>query len=180
MKARSAISRSPDLPVAEPAAPDADPSWREVVAVLDEELARVPEKLRGPLVLCYLEGLTRDEAAARLGCPLGTLKGRLERGRELLRRRLERRGLALSTILAALALERLTVSPALASAAVNNVLTQAVSTRVLDQAQGIGSTSPFSLVKSTLALLLLAGAVIAGATAFFPSPQQPPPSPPAE
>jgi RNA polymerase sigma factor (sigma-70 family) len=56
--------------------------------VLDEELARLPERERAPLILCYLEGLTRDEAAAKLGCPLGTLKSRLERGRAILEQRL--------------------------------------------------------------------------------------------
>jgi RNA polymerase sigma factor (sigma-70 family) len=69
---------------------------RELRAVLDEELARLPDKYRAPLVLCYLEGATRDEAARHLGWPLGTLKNRVERGRELLGRRLAARGLTLS------------------------------------------------------------------------------------
>src|SRR5579859_3426181 len=56
----------------------ADPSWREVCDVLDAEVHRLPERLRAPLVLCYLEGNTRDEAAASLGWSLGTLKRRLE------------------------------------------------------------------------------------------------------
>src|SRR5215467_10397759 len=68
--------------------------WREVCAALDEELQRLPERLRSPLVLCYLSGLTRDEAAKQLGWSLGTLKRRLEEGREALRVRLERRGIA--------------------------------------------------------------------------------------
>jgi RNA polymerase sigma factor (sigma-70 family) len=76
--------------------PLAELTVREAQAVLDEELARLPDRDRGPLVLCYLEGLTRDEAARRLGCPLGTLKDRLERGRALLRKRLVRRGLTLA------------------------------------------------------------------------------------
>jgi DNA-directed RNA polymerase specialized sigma24 family protein len=50
---------------------------QELLAVLDEELLALPELLRDPLVLCYLEGATRDEAARRLGCPLATLKKRL-------------------------------------------------------------------------------------------------------
>jgi RNA polymerase sigma factor (sigma-70 family) len=74
---------------------------RELLGVLDEELAGLPKRFRAPLVLCYLEGTTRDEAGRQLGCPLGTLKSRLERGRELLRRRLARRGISLAAALAA-------------------------------------------------------------------------------
>jgi RNA polymerase sigma factor (sigma-70 family) len=84
-----------------PADPLAEISVREAQAVLDEELARLPEGLRAPLVLCHLEGATRDEAARRLGWSLGTLRRRLEQGRNLLRLRLARRGLAPSAALAA-------------------------------------------------------------------------------
>src|SRR5262249_34206788 len=70
--------------------------WREACAVLHEELDRLPDEFRRPLVLCYIEGLTRDEAAQSLGCSLDTVRGRLERGRARLRSRLERRGLSLS------------------------------------------------------------------------------------
>jgi RNA polymerase sigma factor (sigma-70 family) len=76
-----------------------DPSWREVCAVLDEELLRLPEKYHSPLVLCYLEGLTREEAACRLGVNLNRLRGRLDYGRTLLRRRLTRRGITLTAVL---------------------------------------------------------------------------------
>jgi RNA polymerase sigma factor (sigma-70 family) len=74
---------------------------RELLGVLDEELTALPERYRAPLVLCYLEGATRDEAGRQLGCPLGTLKSRLERARESLRRRLARRGISLGAALAA-------------------------------------------------------------------------------
>ncbi len=77
-----------------PPGPVAEASWREVRRILDEELQRLPESYRLPLVLCYLEGRTRDEAAAQLGWAPGRLKGLLERGRERLRGRLIRRGLA--------------------------------------------------------------------------------------
>lgn len=73
-------------------------SLREAEIILHEELAALSERYRQPLVLCYLEGKTRDEAATALGCPLGTLKDRLERGKRLLHARLSRRGVALSSI----------------------------------------------------------------------------------
>ena len=75
-----------------------DPSERDESAkaefrpVLQEEVRRLPEKYRDVLVLCYWQGLTQDQAAVQLGCPLGTVRSRLAR-RDLLRRRLSRRGL---------------------------------------------------------------------------------------
>src|SRR6185312_7924606 len=83
---------------------EVDLSWRDVRILIDEELLRLPEKLRWPLVLCYLEENTQDEAARRLGWPRGTLKRRLERGRERLRIRLTRRGVTLGAGLFAAAL----------------------------------------------------------------------------
>lgn len=70
-------------------------SQRELLLAVDEEIARLQAPLRMPMILCCLEGRTRDEAAAALGCSVAAIKSRLERGRALLRRRLERRGLAL-------------------------------------------------------------------------------------
>jgi RNA polymerase sigma factor (sigma-70 family) len=95
---------------------DADPSLRESVAVLYEELDRLPEIDRQPLILCYLEGLSRDEAARRLGWTLNEIRGRLERSRSRLRKRLQRRGITLTTgLLAAVGIE--TLSPTLVRAA---------------------------------------------------------------
>src|SRR5262249_29651056 len=73
--------------------------WQQLGRVLDDELERLPEKYRMPLLLCYLHGKTRDEAAEQLGWTLGEVQGRLERGRDLLRDRLARRGLAPSPAL---------------------------------------------------------------------------------
>src|SRR5262249_59760283 len=87
--------RTPD------AAAPPDLSWHEAVALLHEELDRLPEKYRRPLLLCHLEGKARDEAARELGWSLGCVKGRLERGRQFLRARLARRGVALSAALLA-------------------------------------------------------------------------------
>jgi RNA polymerase sigma factor (sigma-70 family) len=97
----------------EPAAPPgADPSWREVCGVLHAELDRLPVKFRLPLILCYLDGKTRDEAARLLGWSLGAVKGNLERGRKRLRARLERRGVALSAgLVAALSAPRVLAVP---------------------------------------------------------------------
>jgi hypothetical protein len=71
--------------------PSNDLAWRELRAALDEELERMPEKYRLPLVLCYLQGHTNEEAARRLGWPSGSMSFRLARGREMLRERMERR-----------------------------------------------------------------------------------------
>jgi RNA polymerase sigma factor (sigma-70 family) len=91
-----------EVPLRDAARDDpAEATWRDVRAALDEELARLPDRYRAPLVLCYLEGKTRDEAAQALGWSLGALRGRLERGRDLLRARLLRRGLGLSSALLA-------------------------------------------------------------------------------
>jgi RNA polymerase sigma factor (sigma-70 family) len=76
---------------------------RELLAALDDELDRLHPRYREPLVLCYLEGLTRDEAAARLGVPASTLKIRLERGRKRLGDALTSHGCALGVGLLALA-----------------------------------------------------------------------------
>jgi RNA polymerase sigma factor (sigma-70 family) len=98
-----------------------DLSCRETQRVLEEELNRLPDKYRAPLLLCCVEGRTRDEAAQQLGWSLGVLRGRLDRGRELLRARLVRRGLSLSVALLALGVagtSHAAVTPALLSSTV--------------------------------------------------------------
>lgn len=78
--------------VADPADPLGGVLWRDLRRVLDEEIDRLPARLRAPVLLCLLDGLTRDEAAARLGVSLNTVRRRVDAGRELLRARLLRRG----------------------------------------------------------------------------------------
>ena len=76
--------------------PGDDLSLQELRSVLDEEIGLLPEKYRAPLVLCYLEGRSHEQAAREFGCPKTTVTKRISRGGELLRRRLERRGITLS------------------------------------------------------------------------------------
>jgi RNA polymerase sigma factor (sigma-70 family) len=75
--------------------PATEAARRELLAVLDEEINQLPDQYRSAIILCYLEELTQDEAAARLGWSKGTLRRRLERGRSLLRARLLGRGVTL-------------------------------------------------------------------------------------
>jgi RNA polymerase sigma factor (sigma-70 family) len=70
-----------------------EPPDFSVIPLLREEVSRLPKNHRLPVLLCYLEGKTYQEAAAQLRCPVGTIKGRLWRARQTLRVRLSRRGL---------------------------------------------------------------------------------------
>jgi RNA polymerase sigma factor (sigma-70 family) len=101
-KARAVAARrrarellSPELPDAHASKPALLSDW----PIIDEEIRRLPAKYRVPFVLCYLDGMTNEEAAHRLKCPKGTLQSRLAWARERLRIRLIRRGVAPSAIL---------------------------------------------------------------------------------
>ena len=78
---------------------------RELASIVDEEVTRLPSNLRAPVVLCYLEGMSHDEAARRLRWPVGTVRSRMARARDVLRQRLARRGVTTdgSAIVTALA-----------------------------------------------------------------------------
>jgi RNA polymerase sigma factor (sigma-70 family) len=86
----------------------------EDVEALHEEIQSLPEKYRTAIVLCDLQGLTHEEAARRLGRPVGTVSARLSRGRERLKGRLSRRGLVLpATVMStAMATSRASAMPA--------------------------------------------------------------------
>jgi RNA polymerase sigma factor (sigma-70 family) len=165
--ARAALRRTksvaPEIEAADQADPFAAVEWRDVRRALDEELNRLPERWRTPLVLSYLEGLSRDEAARQLGWPLRTFHRRLEEARKALRKRLERRGLG-PALLAAAVLSvselRADVSPllarqALAMAAYRAAIPQAI--RVL-----VPRMSPWGglAMKTLLPVLVLAGGVL--------------------
>src|SRR5438552_13950698 len=76
-----------------------DLTWRELREMLDAELARLPDQYRAPVLLCYFEGLTQEEAARQLGWTKRSVKDRLEHGRNRLRARLAKRGATLSMTL---------------------------------------------------------------------------------
>jgi len=96
--------------------PLADLSARELLAVVDEEVRRLPMAYRLPVILCCLEGRSQEEAARQLGWTPGSVKGRLERGRARLSDRLIGRGLTLSAILAATEASRSAASATLVAA----------------------------------------------------------------
>jgi RNA polymerase sigma factor (sigma-70 family) len=151
--------------------------WRDLRPVLDEAVARLPEKYRTPFLLHHLEGLTVAEVARRLVCPQGTVAARLARAKERLRTRLARRGLTLSAALLGAAwqaraaavtapLERTTVEAALAVAA-HNTAGGLTSAAVAVLTKGVLKAMSVTKLKVAVALALLAGgfglAVTAGA-----------------
>lgn len=93
-RARTLRRRSCERLVATPEAAGVSNSSEvlEEAAVLAQEMSRLPEKYRAPLILCYFEGRTHDQAALELSCPVGTVRSRLARGRDLLKKRLMRQG----------------------------------------------------------------------------------------
>jgi RNA polymerase sigma factor (sigma-70 family) len=120
---------------------DGSENWPE----LYEELGRLPERFRLPIVLCHLEGLTYEQAAQRLGCPIRTVQSRLARARERLRNRLARRGVApaVAALTAALTLDA-------ASAAVSESWKQTTVTAAVRFAAG-GTVA--TLIPSSVAVL---------------------------
>jgi RNA polymerase sigma factor (sigma-70 family) len=135
----------------------------EIREALDEELCRLPEKYRAPLVLCYLEGLTHDEAAEALRWPVGTVRSRLSGGRDRLRTALTRRGLHPSAAVPAL-LPSGALSPTLLSTTVR-VATSAgsPSAHVLTLAKGALIAMAWNKLKMVAVVGLMAGLTAGGA-----------------
>ncbi len=155
------------------AEPWLDLSLRELRSAVHEEVGRLPEKYRTPVVLCHLEGKTQEEAARLLGVSGGAIKGRLERGRQRLRVRLSRRGLALPAGLFAAALakaaevvpERL-VQTVLRTALAAGPGLAGVSVEVLDLAREATITMASKLKIATVFLIAALGV---GGTIGYPA-----------
>ncbi len=158
-----------------PVQPPVEAATQELCALLDEELRRLPDQCRAPLLLCYLEGRTRDRAARQLGWSLRTLERRLEQGRELLRARLTRRGITMSAALlvteltesatpAALSppLVVSTAATAIRFAAGKTIIEGEVSMTALTLAKALLGGMATTKLKIAAVVLLLAGAVFAG------------------
>lgn len=140
---------------------------QEFLAVLDEELQQLPEQYRAPLILCCLEGLAQEEAAKRLGCSAGAVKGRLERGRNQLRRRLEKRGLTLPAVFGGTLL--LAGSTSLVSAALAQATLQAATTGVgvapavaalMEEAMRMMVLNKFKAIGAAVLLFALSGTAV--------------------
>jgi RNA polymerase sigma factor (sigma-70 family) len=164
------------------AAPPRDPAWQaawhEVQAILDDEIQRLPDAYREPLVRCCLEHRSCAEVAAHLGLREPAVRARLSRGRKLLERRLAKRGVSLTVLTAALAVSgsRATaaVTPALlnatAAAAAQAVSPQglaagAVSAPVAALVRGASRALAVAKVKAALAVLM-GTLLLAGGTAL--------------
>lgn len=149
----------------------------ELRSILDEEIGRLPEKYRRPVVLCYLEGKSHQQAASRLRCTEGSVRGRLDRAREKLKVRLTRRGLAPSAGLIASALAGDMASAAvppswvtgtvatLGRAATARAISGVASAAVLELADGVFRGMVLAKVKmaalvSASAVILAVGAVL--------------------
>jgi hypothetical protein len=143
-----------------------DFTWREVQQVVHAELSGLPERHRAPLVHCYLEGKSQDEAARLLGLSGAALKKRLEVGRALLRTRLVRRGLGPAAILAVSAWPSAKVSALVPLVLAQATVQAAGCIGTGELVRGIVSPQVLTLTQGVLKTMLLTRLKTAAAVAF--------------
>ncbi len=148
-----------------------DPAELEARPILHEEIDRLPSRLRSAIVLCYMEGLTHEAAAKAIGCPLGTLKGRLSKGREVLRSRLRRRGVAVGGLLLMFLLTE--EAPAVPVALAESTARRMAAPPDLISWRGVfplGLSWPVGLLALGVVVLLASGAAASAWVHWRPSP----------
>jgi HlyD family secretion protein len=141
---------------------DADPFKVDLRPLLYEELGRLPERYRAPIVLCHLEGKTHEQAARLLDWPVGTLSARLSRGRQLLRAKLQRRGVQVHWLSGSNSLVSTSLVECAIKTAVQFSAAQTVSISVLSLMHGVLRTMLLRRLTMTAAVLLL-GTISGGA-----------------
>jgi RNA polymerase sigma factor (sigma-70 family) len=133
----------------------------DIGTVIHEELARLPERLRAAVILCCVEGLSQQQAAGKLGWPLGTLQSRLARGRDRLRGRLSRRGLAPSAGLVAAVLSAHRAEAAIPVALANSTVRAAMQLLAGNTtAAGVATASAGLLARGVLKTMFLHKVVV--------------------
>ena len=151
--------------------------WPEVQPLLDEELSRLPDNYRAVIVLCDLEGRTRKDVAHQLGCPEGTVAGRLARARAMLAKRLAQRGVTVSGGVLAAVLAQNAASAVVPVAVVSNTIGAAtlvaagqvatagiVSVEVATLTEGVLKAMLISKLKVVIAIVVALGFLTTGAT----------------
>jgi RNA polymerase sigma factor (sigma-70 family) len=164
------------------------PGPSDLAVALEEELHRLPERHRAPLVLCYLEGKTNEQAAEALGCPRGSMAARLAQARERLRECLVRRGFVAPTAGVAAALAVSAARAAVPLPLLDNTVRAAlwfvrddacaagfVSARAVALARGAVRAAFLNRLKVAGALLLAVAMLGAGATLLLKAAQAGPP-----
>jgi RND family efflux transporter MFP subunit len=151
-RSSAARRRRHELRAATAAQESRDSSGDELGPVLHEEIERLPDRFRAPLVLCDLEGCSHEQAARHLGWPVGTVKSRQSRGRERLRQRLARRGLGPSAGLLAAALPHGGAGAILPPELVASTVKEAVRSAILRKLVGGSAVSLAGEVLRSMAI----------------------------